>query len=279
MRNNAIVVTFGTCLVLGLVAGAAPAAVKLPAVFSDNMISQRDRPVPVWGWASPEVEVTVALARQTVTAKADKDGRWRATLGALETGGPHELVVASSDGKKTFKNVLIGEVWVCSGQSNMEWPVAWSRESEKEIAAAKYPRIRLFTVPKKASRTPADDCAGHWAECSPQTVSGFSAAGYFFIRMLHQELGVPVGMINISWGGTPIEAWTSRKALESEPSLKPFLDNWDKTSTDRRKERNRPAGLYNGMICPMVPFAIRARSGTRGKRTSAGRTSIGHCFR
>ena len=166
-------------------------------------------------------------------------------------------MVASAAGKKTFKNVLIGEVWLCSGQSNMEWPVAWSLDSRKEIAAATYPKIRLFTVKRKASRTPLDDCAGRWAECSPQTVSGFSAAGYFFIRMLHKELGVPVGMINASWGGTPAEAWTSRKALESEPSLKPLLDNWDKTPTDRRKERNRPASLYNGMIAPVVPFAIR----------------------
>ena len=257
MRRRAIIATLGTCLVLGLVACPAPAAVKLPAVFSDNMILQRDRPVPVWGWAAPEEEVTVTIARQTVTSKAGKDGRWQTTLAALETGGPYELMVASTAGKKTFKNVLIGEVWLCSGQSNMEWPVAWSLDSQKEIAAATYPKVRLFTVPRKASRTPLDDCAGRWVECSPQAVSGFSAAGYFFIRMLHKELGVPVGVINASWGGTPAAAWTGRKALESEPSLKPLLDNWDRTPNDRRKDRNRPASLYNGMIAPVVPFAIR----------------------
>lgn len=245
------------CLALGFAASAG-AAVRLPAVFSDNMILQQDQSLPVWGWAEPGEQITVAVAGQTATAKAGQDGRWRLALRKLAAGGPHELVVKGSTGTGlTIRNVLVGEVWLCSGQSNMEWPVAASLNAQQEMAAATYPQIRLFQVQKKTAEQPQADCAGSWVACSPQTVPKFSAVGYFFIRRIHEELGVPAGMINSSWGGTPAEAWTSRKALESEPSLKPLLERWQSGKAGPVSSPHRPASLFNGMIAPLVPFAIR----------------------
>jgi sialate O-acetylesterase len=257
MRAKAIVGTLGAWLVLVLAVSPAPAVVKLPAIFSDNMILQRDQAVPVWGWADPDEEVTVAIAGQTAKAEACKEGRWKATLRGLKAGGPFEMTVACPSGTKAFKNVLVGEVWLCSGQSNMQWSVAASNRAQEEIAAAKFPKIRLFTVPQKTADKPQDNCGGQWVECSPQTVPGFSAAGYFFIRELHKELGVPAGMINDSWGGTPAEAWASRKAMEREACLKPLLERWDHAPANQANSPGRPASLYNGMIAPVAPFAIR----------------------
>ncbi|MGQ9576367.1 MAG: sialate O-acetylesterase [Thermoguttaceae bacterium] len=243
-------------LALAFAVSGVWAAVKLPAIFSDNMILQQDQSLPVWGWAEPGEQITVAVAGQTATAKAGQDGRWRLALGKMHAGGPHELVVKGSTGSSlTIRNVLVGEVWLCSGQSNMEWPVAASLNAQQEMAAATYPQIRLFQVQKKTAEQPQADCVGSWLECSPETVPGFSGVGYFFIRRIHQELKVPAGMIQSSWGATPAEAWTSRKALESEPSLKPLLD-LDRAGAGGPASE-RPARLFNGMIAPLAPLAIR----------------------
>jgi sialate O-acetylesterase len=299
MRGKALMRVLVAGLILGWAAATASAAVKLPALFSDNLVLQRDQPVPVWGWAQPEEEITVTVAGQSATAKAGKDGRWQAKLPKLSAGGPHEMFVKGSGGDAvTLKNVLVGEVWLCSGQSNMEWPVIASDNGKEEVASAKYPKIRLFNVQKKTAEEPQADCKGNWAECSPQSVPGFSAVGYFFIREIYRDLDVPVAMIGSSWGGTPAEAWTSRKALESEPSLKPMLDRFQKEVADYNPEAakaryekdlaawkkaeakakadgkkfnawrpqlqqdprfspNSPSTLYNGMIAPVVPYAIR----------------------
>lgn len=234
---------------------AAWAEVRLPALFSDHLVLQRQQAVPVWGWADPGEQVIVACAGQSAECKADAKGRWKVTLAPLSTPGPHELVVRGKTSAVTLRDVLVGEVWVCSGQSNMEWSVAVSANAPEEAAAAHYPQIRMFTVQKKVADLPQDDCAGAWAVCSPQSVPRFSAVGYFFARHLHRELGVPVGMINSSWGGTPADSWISRKALESVPSLRPLLERWEKNPD--KKNPWRPAALYNGMIAPLVPYALR----------------------
>jgi sialate O-acetylesterase len=255
-RRNLVRMAMVGCVLVAAVS-AASAAVRLPAIFSDNMVLQREQPVPVWGWAEPGKEVTVTVAGQSASAKAARDGRWKATLPKLPAGGPHQIVVQEDGGSSvTLRNVLIGEVWLCSGQSNMWWTVTLSLNPKEEIAAAKYPKIRLFNVKQKTAQNPQDDCQGSWAECSSKSVPDFSAVGYFFIRHLHKELDVPAGMIESAWGGTAAEAWTCRKVLESESSFKPMLDRWDlgKAPPD---DPNRPANLYNGMIAPLVPFAIR----------------------
>ena len=227
------------------------AAVKLPAVFGDNMVLQRGRPLPVWGWADKGAEVTVSIAGQNQTAKADENGRWKVTLDKLDVGDPLTMTVKDSSGDTLiFHNLLVGEVWLCSGQSNMVMGLAAANNGTREAAEADYPAIRLFFVPEVKALHPADDLAGKWAVCTPQNVvraapGSFSAAAYFFGRQLHKELGVPVGLIQSSWGGTPAEFWTSRQTLESDPALKTLVWRPDSSS------------LYNGMIAPLVPFAIR----------------------
>ena len=199
------------CVLVAAWATIAVAAVKLPAVFSDNMVLQRGQPVPVWGWADKGEEVIVAIAGQSLATKADDKGCWKVVLDKLDVGEPLELTVQGSSGSTVLlKNVLVGEVWVGSGQSNMQMGVAGCNQAPQEIAAANYPKIRLLTVPAKGTQEPQHDFQGQWVECSSQTVGGFSAAAYFFGRKLHQELKVPIGLIHCSWGASACEAWVKR---------------------------------------------------------------------
>jgi sialate O-acetylesterase len=246
-------------LLLACCVSTVSAEIQLPAVIADNMVLQCGRPVPIWGWAEPGEDVRVAIGGKTAAAKADNDGRWRVTLEKLEAGGPHPLVVeGSSSGKLTVSDVLVGEVWLCSGQSNMAWPVAKAKNAKQEIAAAKYPRIRFFAVMDDTAEQPRVHCTGHWVPCSRNTVGNHTAVGYFFGRALLRKLDVPIGLIQTDWGGTTAEAWTSRKALEAEPSLKPLLERWDLMADTRHRDSpHRPASLYNAMIAPLVPYGIR----------------------
>jgi len=235
---------------------AAVAEVKLPAIISSNMVLQRGIALPVWGWAEPGEMVAVTCAGQSVATKAGKDGRWQVALKELQPGPPRQMVVTGSSGSKiTLKNILVGEVWVCSGQSNMEWPLARTRNAKEEIAAAKYPNIRLFHVGRARAEEPQSDCKGQWKPCAPEATAGFSAVGYLFGRHLHKELQVPVGLIESAWGGTPAEFWTSRKVLESEPALKSLVA--------------RGSVLYNGMIAPLIPYAIRGAIWYQGESNVA----------
>ena len=268
--------------------------VRLPAVIGDHMVLQRDLPVKIWGWADPAEEVTVTLGEAKATAQADAAGKWRVTLPAIKSGKGLEMTVA---GKNTIKltDILIGEVWLGSGQSNMQWSVQQSDNAPAEIAAANYPEIRLFSVPLVPSGKPAADVNAKWVVCSPDTVKGFSAVLYFFGRQLHKDLNVPMGLINTSWGGTRIEPWTPPEGFASQSELQSDLEwigarkaDYQKAletslaqyrawveSADKAKAAGQeipdppvaPAhplnsngvstGLYNGMIHPLVPFAIR----------------------
>ncbi|MGW8256538.1 MAG: sialate O-acetylesterase, partial [Thermoguttaceae bacterium] len=245
------------------VAAPAAAAVKLPALFSDNMVLQRDMPVPVWGWADKGEEVTVSVAGQTLTTKADDHGQWKVVLAKLHLGQPLEMTVKGSSGNAiSLKNILAGEVWVCSGQSNMEMGIDRCNNAKEEIAAADYPQIRLFLVLRTKKTKPAEDVKGTWKRCTPKNIAaggwgGFSATAYYFGRMLHKELGVPIGLIDTTWGGTPAEFWTSRKALEANPALKALADRKDASS------------LYNGMIAPLIPYAIRGAIWYQGESNLA----------
>ncbi len=236
----------------------ALSAIKLPAVIGDNMVLQRDMPVPIWGWADKGEEVTVSVAGQTLSAKASDDGRWKVILAKLGVGQPLEMTIKGSSGNViTLKNILVGEVWVGSGQSNMQMGVNSCKDAPKEIAEAKYPNIRLFTVPNKKAAEPQTNCEGQWVECSPASVPGFSAAAYFFGRQLHKELNVPVGLINTSWGGSPAQWWTSRKTLESIDSLKSLVGG-------------ESSSLYNAMIAPLIPYAIRGAIWYQGEANVGG---------
>ena len=196
------------------------AQLRLPKIFGDSMVLQRNAPVSVWGWAAPAEAITVQFHQQQKVVKADANGNWEVVLAPEQVGGPYDLLVKGKT-TITLHGILMGDLWVCSGQSNMEMPVkGWSQvvNADQEIAAANYPSIRLFTVEKNVQGKPADDVkSGSWQTCNPQTIPPFSAVGYFFGRALHQQLHVPIGLINSTWGGTDIESWISRKGFESEP--------------------------------------------------------------
>jgi sialate O-acetylesterase len=237
-------------LALGLWWQATPARaeVKPHGLFTEGMVLQQGtKAVPVWGIADPGEKVTVSIQGQEVSATAGKEGGWVVHLNALKAGGPFEMAITGTN-RIVFKNVLVGEVWVCSGQSNMEWPLARTLKPEEVIASAADPQLRLFTVQKVPAKVPQRNLpiakggkASTWQECGPQTVANFSAVAYYFGRDLRKALKVPVGVIHSSWSGTAAERWTSRATMDRHPELK-GLGGSD---------------LYNGMIAPLVPYAIK----------------------
>ena len=300
--------SLSSIVVILLLGSSARADVKLPGIFSDHMVLQRNVSVPVWGWAEPGEKITVSIAGQTRTTSADAAGNWKLKLGKLSAASPLTLTVA---GRNTIvvQDVLIGEVWLGSGQSNMQLSVNDVTNAWQEKAAATFPQIRMFTVARHPATTPQTNCDGKWLVCAPETVGGFSAAAYFLGRELHQKLAVPVGLIHASWGGTPIETWTSMNRMEAKPELAPVLKNWQKTlhpydeekaqaeyvSTlenwtnnaaklkaegktvppppqkkgDPRLDKNYPANLFNGMISPIIPYAIRGAIWYQGENNAA----------
>ena len=241
-------IVFVSLLVASSTVPQAQADVKLPKVIGSHMVLQRDRPLPIWGWADPGEEVTVKLDEATATAKADAQGNWKVVLPAVKADGKAHRMTVSGKNKIELDDILIGEVWIGSGQSNMEFRLAGSIGGKEAVAAANCPQIRLLHVEKVQAPQPAKDIvvAGGrarratgtarptgpaWKVCTPQSVPGFSAVLYYFGQRLHKDLDVPVGLINSSWGGSPIEPWTVSSG--------------------------KGGGMYNGMIAPLKPFAIR----------------------
>lgn len=213
-------------LLLFVCVGAVRAEVRLPAIISDNMVLQQGTKVRIWGNARAGERVIVTFQNKSSEAVADAGGRWQVFVGPLKSGGPASELTVKGDNTLTIKNVLVGEVWLCSGQSNMEWPLANTIGSAETMAQANYPEIRMFRVEHHTSTEPLTDLEGHWIVTTPDEVAHFSAVGYFFGRELYQRLKVPIGLINSSWGGTPAEAWTSHDALVASPELKPILDRY-----------------------------------------------------
>ena len=222
--------SFRLVLVL-ILAAVVRAEVHLPSIIGDNMVLQRGMKVRIWGTANARERVTVTFDKNSAHAVADAQGRWEVWLGPLKPGAPSDLtgkdLTVKGDNTLTIKNVLVGEVWICSGQSNMEWPLSNTDNAAATLAEARYPEIRLFTVEKKTSTTPLSDVTGHWVVTTPEEAAHFSAVGYFFGRELYQHLKTPIGLIHTSWGGTPAEAWTSHEGLLSSPELKPILDKYE----------------------------------------------------
>ncbi len=215
-------VRFALSLILVLAFSAtALGQLKLPALLSDHMVLQRDMPVALWGWAEPGDRVEVRFLGKTYGAQANQVGRWELEMEAAPAGGPHRLVISGAGETRTLEDVMLGDVWICGGQSNMEWTLRNSNDAEAEIAAADFPGIRLFDVPHIMATTPTDTLPSslHWEVCRPETIAGFSAVGYFFGRDLHRSLDIPIGLISSNWGGTNVEAWTSRGALADDPAL------------------------------------------------------------
>ena len=239
-------------------ASFAQAEVTLPNVIGDHMVLQQGMPAPIWGWADKGEEVTVTFAGQTKTATADEDGRWQVKLDALKASKePQTLSVAGSNTIE-LKDVLVGEVWICSGQSNMEWSVARSANPKEEIAAANHPNIRLFNVPGHTiASVRQEKGAGNWQACSPQTVSGFSAVGYYFGRRLQKDLDVPIGLVGSNWGGTRIEPWCSPESFSEVDELKDIAETVAKYNKDTKLNHQQPSAIFNSMVSPLAPFAMR----------------------
>ncbi len=261
-----------TMLTLIVLASRAADQPFVHPLFSDNMVLQRDRKVLVWGWTEPGKEVVVSMEGKRATAKADANGKWTVQLGPFKAGGPFTLIIEGSQ-KVELKDVLVGDVWVCSGQSNMEQGIGISLNPQQEIANANYPQIRLFTVPKRVAYEPQSTVKSQWLVCTPQTVAnggwgGFSAVGYYFGRHLHQELKVPIGLIHTSWGGTVAEAWTSKEAVSTIPA---FEKSVEKLATPPQKQDNPNVVtvLYNGMIAPLLPYGIKGAIWYQGESNAS----------
>jgi len=294
----------------------AMAAVRMPAVFSDNMVVQAGMPVPVWGWATANEKITVTFAGQKKTAAAGADGKWMVKLDAMKASAtPAQMTVTGPDGQAvTIANVMVGEVWLGSGQSNMEMGVGGCLDVDNVAADANYPAIRMFTVQKRPAGEPMDDVIGTWVVCSPKTVRGFSAAAYFFGRRIHKDLGVPVGLIHSSWGGTRIEPWTPPCGFAAVPELKDIAAQVAAAPGEYRKQvaatidaidawlpkakqalaqdttvpqapampkhpldgSGDPTGLYNGMIHGLIPYAYRGALWYQGESNGGEGESYFH---
>ena len=242
------------------------AAVELPSIFTDNMVLQRDRAVPVWGTGRAGEAVSVQFAGQTVSTTAGKDGRWQVKLAPLAASSDGATLTVKGDNTLTRSNVLVGDVWLCAGQSNMQYGLQSITGSRKLIEAFPNPDIRLFQVPNVWSRTPQADVKAQWNLCSPQTLPRFSAVGYLVGRDLQSKLNVPIGLINISWGGCRIESMTAPESFAAvsvtqgvaDEVAKQIADLKSKKDADLRKDKQRlPNVLFNAMVHPLTPFAVR----------------------
>ncbi len=266
----------GGLILTGIVLAPSASAMELPALFSDGMVLQRGKPVPVWGWSHPGQEVTVRFAGQEKKAKADADGKWIVNLDPLDETAKGDLTI-EGDITKTIKDVLVGEVWICSGQSNMD---AYTYTLEPgERGTEDYPNVRFFVVRRAVGATPQRNVDAQWTHCRPQEQCMCSAIGYLFARDLHERLGVPVGIVQATWGDTRAEFWTPLKTLQSDPAFVEYVKAWEKLSpqvttwadyqkswetwkasqqgTEPFPPQKVPASIFNGMVAPLVPFAVR----------------------
>ncbi len=250
-------------IILNLWPSAARADVALPGVFSNHMVLQRGREVRVFGTAKPGEKVSVRFRGTTRKAAADAAGRFEVILPATRAGGPFVLTVRGSSGRgRTLKDILVGDVWLCSGQSNMVFAMAGSRDSGDDIANSSIPGLRLFSVPYLATLDPQELVKGAWKPAEPATVRRFTAVGFYFGREIRRRVKVPIGLIQSAVGGTPAEAWTPLPALQSSAAAEPLLARWKKligdgTDAKQRLHKNRPGNLYNGMIHPLQRLGIR----------------------
>lgn len=261
-----------TCLVAGN-SVILSQNMELPAIFTDNMVLQQRSEVPIWGKATPfeKIKVKTSWNNTVYETMVDDAGKWKLYVNTPPAGGPYQVSISSKRSNIAFKNVLIGEVWMCSGQSNMEMPVAgWGKVDnfEQEVDQANYPQIRLFQTTQTSSSQPLDQLlkpGKGWEICSPSTIGEFSALAYFFGRDLHQHLQVPIGLIHSSWGGTPVEAWTSAEALTETTDSHAISAAPDGQGSHSAVLYN---ALYNAMIHPFIPYAIRGVIWNQGEANS-----------
>ncbi|MFM7074659.1 MAG: sialate O-acetylesterase [Planctomycetaceae bacterium] len=308
MRAPRLPLLAATLLAICAAGSPARADVALNNMFGDHMVLQQGIKNRVWGKADPGEEVTVTIAGQSHATKGSPDGRFEVFLDPLLTyGGPHVLTVKGKN-TVTFHDVLVGEVWVCAGQSNMQWSVNASNDPDIERAAANFPQIRLISVPQVGTQEPQWNFDGRWQPCTPEAVGNFSAVGYFFGRQLHQTLGVPVGLINNAWGGSAAEAWVRRDKLAADARFKPLMERWEKMEAEYPAQKaaydkamvewkaaaekakaegkpapgqpgnpdgamrgnSRPANIHSGVLTPSIGYGIKGAIWYQGE-SNAGR--------
>ncbi|QDV68386.1 hypothetical protein Poly24_20950 [Rosistilla carotiformis] len=268
---------FTAALVFACVATTLHAEVKLASIFSDSMVLQQQMPIPVWGWAEPGEQIRVTFGEQTQQATADDNGRWKVQLEPLQANAEGQKLVVAGSNTLEVKDVLIGEVWICSGQSNMEWAVKGATNGAQETAAADHPEIRLFNVPGHTTSPVAKEtCPGVWQVCKPNTVGGFSAVGYFFGRRLQNDLKVPIGLVGTNWGGTRIEPWISPAGFHHVPELKAIADQVDAYTAETKVGGSSPSAIYNAMVHPLAPFAMRGAIWYQGESNGGEGESYYH---
>jgi sialate O-acetylesterase len=247
-------------LVSSLIGTAQDAALKLPAIFSDHMVLQRDVSCEVWGWDAPGTTVSVELGSAAARGTADAEGRWSVRLPSFQAGGPHTFKVRGSS-ELAFQDVWFGDVWFCSGQSNMEWNVAQSGDAEKEIAEGDRPAIRHIKISHTTAAEPQSDVpASGWKVASPATVGEFTAVGYYFAKHLQPEIGVPIGLIGCNWGGSRIEPWTPPEGFRMVPALADIANNLQQFPSKNDKgeiDWQSPLAIYNGMVFPLLKYRLK----------------------
>ncbi|MCA9047439.1 MAG: sialate O-acetylesterase [Planctomycetaceae bacterium] len=267
------------------------ADLKLPNIFGDHMVVQQKAPIKVWGLTGPGQKVTADLAGQSASATANAEGRFELHLPELSAGGPHTLTV-KADETKTFSDVLVGEVWICSGQSNMQWSVNAANDPDLEKLAAKHPNLRMINFPQVGTQEPVWTHDRQWQVCTPDTVGNFSAVGYFFGRQLLDTLDVPIGMINNAWGGSACEAWINRDVLSADEAYKPLIERWQQMESsfetlsaknDRSDDENkqldnlkrlmggnsRPGNIYNGVLKSHLGYTIKGAVWYQGESNAS----------
>lgn len=255
--------------------------ITLPKIFSDHMVIQQNSNLRIWGTADPTEKLTITFSEQEKTTQADANGRWSTTIKTGNAGGPYELLIASesSDTRVLVSDVMVGEVWVCSGQSNMAWPNKNALNPEIEFEDAKnYPNIRLFTVSNSAISKPQSEFAKvePWVCCSPESIQGFSATAYQFAKQLSKDMDIPIGLINTSWGGTRCEAWTPESALQADERYAPLLEFW--ADKNQPTSQHRPGNLYNAMIAPLKGYAFQGVIWYQGEANVGRGAQYEHLF-
>jgi len=309
---------FSLVCLLATIGGPLRGEVVLAPLFRDHAVLQRNKPVPVWGNAAPGEEVNVRFAGQVVRTKAAADGRWQLVLQPLAASTePSEMLILGTN-RVVVRDVLVGDVWLCSGQSNMAWSVGASANPDLEIAGARWPLIRHIKIALSVSEVPEENAEGKWQVCSPCTVATFTAVGYYFAREMHRELGIPIGIVNSSVGGSAIEPWLSRAALASDPAFAVVSERWKRVVAAADAARtleyerdlaawrdsvvradvvrdgnvpharpvpplgpghfSQPSGLYNGMIAPLVPYGLCGFLWYQGAANAARAGEYGRLF-
>ncbi|MEJ1240097.1 sialate O-acetylesterase [Chryseolinea sp. T2] len=269
-QNIPIPKAFRYCLLITFCAlfGVGHAQLRLPGVYSDHMVIQQNATVPIWGWSNPTQDVVIKVSWDTVTirTKSANTAFWKTSVKTPVAGGPHTITVMAGDEKQVIQDVLSGEVWLCSGQSNMEWSMAASNDGKTIMEQVNDPQIRLFDVPNSAADSRQTRGEGTWKICDRNSVTGFSAVGYFFGKKLNENLHLPVGLINASWGGTPAESWVPAEIIDGNEALKKAAM---KQKDDRPWCPSRPAVTFNSMINPLLPYTLAGALWYQGETNTA----------